>query len=135
MKLEIKCAQCSKIKNVYPCNLKRNPNQFCNKYCYAEYQQSHPANTGRTWFKKGSIPKNYKDGLSQNGYVRGNEHQKVWLSKSKFYTIPKGCVVHHINGNRIDNRQENLTLLPRSYHMMLHRAIQTSNGKLKLPEV
>lgn len=35
---------------------------------------------------------------------------------------PLGSVVHHINGDRLDNRLENLTILPnQSEHMKLHR--------------
>lgn len=49
--------------------------------------------------------------------------------------IQKGCVIHHINGNKLDNRIENLMLMPHTYHSWLHRQISKSQGGLKLPEV
>ena len=133
------CEQCGKEKYVSPSRLTRIKKHFCNTLCYSEYQKSHPTNTGRTQFQKGMRPVNYIDGLSQSGYrvIRGiPEHHKVWCNKEdSIGVVPRGCVIHHINGIRHDNRPENLILLPRSYHMALHQAIKHSGGALKLPEV
>lgn len=44
-------------------------------------------------------------------------------------TLPKGAVVHHINGNRSDNRNENLVICPdRAYHNLLHARIDADNA-------
>ena len=34
--------------------------------------------------------------------------------------IPPGYEVHHINHNKRDNRQSNLTVIPRSVHRAIH---------------
>lgn len=35
--------------------------------------------------------------------------------------LPEGAVVHHVNENRSDNRNENLVICPsRAYHALLH---------------
>ena len=46
------------------------------------------------------------------------EHRWIW-TKNKG-EISKEELVHHINGNRLDNKIENLTLLDNSIHQKLH---------------
>ena len=134
---EISCKQCAKLRYFSKSKLDR---KFCGQDCYSKYQETHPSNTGRTWLKKGNKPSNYKNGLSQRGYEviyidnkRYFVHRLEWMKKSGFYHIPKQCVVHHINGNKIDNRHENLVLLPNDVHMKLHGLVK--GGKARLAEV
>jgi len=35
--------------------------------------------------------------------------------------IPKGMVIHHINGDRLDNRPENLKMVTRAEHCKIHK--------------
>lgn len=49
---------------------------------------------------------------SSNGYVR--EHIKVWMDK--YSEIPRGHILHHLNGVKSDNRLENLSCIPRGKH-------------------
>lgn len=51
------------------------------------------------------------------GYVR--EHQLVWEQANK-KPLPKGYIIHHLNGIRSDNRICNLVALPtREHHYVL----------------
>lgn len=65
---------------------------------------------------------------SNRGFVL--EHRKVWFDHNG--KIPDGMVVHHINGDRTDNRIENLEILTCSQHMKKHYAegnkLRESNG-------
>ena len=59
---------------------------------------------------------------SGNGYrknrVYGFEHRFVWmLNHGK---IPEGYVIHHKNGDKLDNRIENLECVKDSEHRQLH---------------
>ena len=49
--------------------------------------------------------------------------------EKKYGKIPVGYVVHHINGDRTDNSIENLTLMTRSEHSILHCSKQKRNKK------
>jgi hypothetical protein len=49
------------------------------------------------------------------------EHQLVMCEYLGLTEMPKDFVVHHINGDRKDNKLENLALLSKSAHSSLHQ--------------
>lgn len=53
----------------------------------------------------------------KNGYVR--EHILVWEQYHQ-RKVPKGYVIHHLNGIKVDNRPENLVAMPKGKHMVVH---------------
>jgi len=77
---------------------------------------------------KGENNPNWRNGRTiDNGYVlrrvlptgeKGRpyypEHRLVW--EQVYGKLPKGWVVHHLNGIRSDNRIENLLAMPRNSH-------------------
>lgn len=63
------------------------------------------------------------------GYVM--EHILIW-EKATGIEVPQGCCVHHLNGDKGDNRIENLCLMERGAHTAHHhrgaiRAQETRN--------
>ena len=46
-------------------------------------------------------------------------HKKVWMMAHG--PVPRGCVLHHINGNSKDNRLVNLTVMEKEAHHLLHQ--------------
>ena len=49
------------------------------------------------------------------------ESHYVWCSQPENLShIPKGCVIHHYDGNTENNSPENLVLLPRNDHQKIH---------------
>lgn len=86
-----------------------------------------------TEFKKGSKSPNWQKGyhISKNGYKIINEkgkqffeHHRVWCLANSMPVVPQGCVIHHINQNKIDNHAENLILLPIGTHAWLHHQLR-----------
>lgn len=52
-----------------------------------------------------------------SGYVM--EHIYIW-ERISGSAVPKGCCVHHLNGNKSDNRPENLCLMTTGAHTAYH---------------
>ena len=65
----------------------------------------------------------YKQFNCGNGWVF--THRAV-AKKVLGKNIPDGYEVHHVNGDKLDNRPENLVVLPREEHQKLH--IASTNG-------
>ena len=59
-----------------------------------------------------------KTGYYLNSTIRKRLHRYVW--EKEVGSIPKGFHVHHINGNKADNRIENLSIMTAKGHERLH---------------
>lgn len=112
-----KCEVCGKEFRTFPCyeNTKRK-RRFCSKKCESIHKKSH--NTIQHW-EGGSVSSStgYKYVTFEGGRIE--EHRLVMM-KHLGRRLEEGEVVHHINGNRLDNRIENLQLLTNKEHASLH---------------
>lgn len=81
-------------------------------------------------------PNGFKEYYIKNGYklltrgVNANKGEHDIIIENQINRkLNKGEIVHHKNGNRSDNRLENLVLMSRSEHIMLHTAIRLNKNK------
>lgn len=129
------CLMCGKEFEV---NLFRlNKAKYCSYSCRNESYKGKSVSQA-TEFKKGHIinrnPEGYID--ASTGYRRVTvmtnkripKSHKVWMENNGYFPIPKKCVVHHINGDKLDNTITNLLMVPRSWHMWIHRRIEEINN-------
>ena len=71
-------------------------------------------------------PNRLVGGYVQNGNIR--KHREVFCGWLGLKEIPKGYVVHHIDGNKQNNDMGNLIMLTRSEHARLHTEVEMELG-------
>ena len=104
-----KCINCGKEKMFYKSQLKKysNRGKFCSMNCMYEYKRNNPSG---------------KRQLAWNGYItlsidgkQVREHRYL-MEKKLGRKLKRNEHVHHINGNKIDNRIDNLVVLTSCSH-------------------
>ena len=68
-----------------------------------------------------------------NGYVM--EHVWIW-EQTTGVSVPANCCIHHINGDKTDNRIQNLCMMHRTAHTQLHHtgAKRSAETRKKISE-
>lgn len=111
------CDYCGEEFATYPCYDKRvHKNRFCSKKCESEFKKLN--NSVQSWHG-GHFGK-----TTGYMYIRVNgkdvgEHRLV-MERFLGRKLRRDEVVHHKNGNKLDNRIENLELMTNKEHSSMH---------------
>lgn len=100
--------------------IKGHPAHYCHNHHRKYSLETHPRWNGGKTIIRGYI------GIKTPGHPRANDkgyvyEQIIVAEKVLGKPLPKGALVHHINENPSDNRNENLVICEgTSYHQFLH---------------
>ena len=64
-----------------------------------------------------------------NGYVM--EHIVVWEQETGV-PVPRNCCIHHLNGNKSDNRIQNLCMMQHTAHTVFHHTGSKRSTETKI---
>jgi hypothetical protein len=117
--LRFVCRSCGKEQETYSTSVR---GIYCNKQCKADYERKGEASPRRYklngyWRLGWTEPGGTKDKPNRKSKF---EHVKVWEDHNG--PLPAGYVVHHINGDKLDNRIENLQSMRRGDHGRYHNS-------------
>ena len=107
-------------KKAYKIGIRKAPEiEFINRSEARRGEKSSTWNGGKRKTKQGYIQllKPAHPRADKAGYVM--EHIAVWEDSTGFQ-VPPGCCIHHLNGDKADNRIENLCLMSMSAHTVYH---------------
>lgn len=123
----IKCQYCGQEKKKY----EREGDKFCDRKCYMDWKKENPNKkaykekifvSGYFYLYKPDHP----NAIKRKRYIA--EHR--WVLEQKIgRLLTKDEIAHHINGDREDNRPENLELLTISEHNKHHAKQRKRNKK------
>lgn len=112
----IQCKQCGK-------EFYTTRNEFCSHECANEYRS---ANAAKKVYEENGYKVHHIRGYNKRGNAK--EHRLIMEAHLNRKLGPDE-VVHHINGDKLDNRLENLKVMTRSEHSRFHREMEKAEGK------
>lgn len=140
----IKCDECGVGFNKPPFHIKRNKNHFCSDNCFCSWKsknkrmENNPNWKGGRYVTSAGYVMVYLPGhIRQNNW--GYVYEHIVVAEKKYGKSTKGYIVHHLNGCRNDNREENLVIVKRRDHegntfakLLQNRIMELEGNNLKL---
>lgn len=128
-KVERVCEECGASFWTFPSKVKAGEGRFCSRSCTGRfYVRQRIGPNSPTWQGGRSVEATGYVNLTIPGRGSIREHRYV-MEQHLGRELRPDEHVHHINGDRSDNRIENLQIMSQSEHMRLHAAMRRLNDQ------
>ncbi len=114
----IECQECGNHKLISYSRIINKGGKFCSNKCYHLNLSKRKRELSNQW-QGGRVKMSGYWYLRQDDSSYKKEHTIIMENKIGRKLFLNECV-HHINGNKLDNRMENLQLMTKSEHHKLH---------------
>jgi len=148
-RISVPCTNCGKLTEVIPYFLKHNAHHFCCNFCRITWLKEflhkrkgtfHHSNAAKQRLSqyphaRGENHYNWKGGRNFTGatnqkyaviYVNKRKYvgeQRIVMEKILGRKLTKKEIVHHIDGDRLNNNPNNITRLSKEDHFRIHQEI------------
>ncbi len=129
------CDECGVVFSKHQCHLSKN--NFCSKECQGIWQSKYRVGKNHPRYEFiGTERKRIDENGRKRTWVKV-AHPNIWAQKSRLvweqqgHKIPNGKIIHHIDGNTLNDNIINLKCVTRKWHINCHRK-DLDAGKAKL---
>lgn len=106
---------------------RRASSKYCSRQCRWVNNGKNQKTVTESWWIDG---KGYKGGFVRIKGKKVRKRYHRWLIEQLLgLELPPNIVVHHVNGDKLDNRIENLKVMGFGAHTKHHSAIRKARGE------